>query len=234
MRPDKGMVFERTIRPDVLEVAYRIAGSDAPFEDQRQLLGVALRDYVTLQEANNKVKKMMTRLWVNPPEYAAAVIRWAVQHPEVFPDRHAMHLGAMLATYPFVDTVLATIGRAFALDGSITGVELRRKVVGHWGERTSVSLGATKTAGTLRHIGVISGGGNAGPYLPSSKLEVSPMGASWLVHCLLCSRGAGSINADDVPTAPELFWTGTLIIDPTYPMLELHREGMNRRVWAIR
>ena len=234
MRTDKGMVFERTVKPDVLEAAYRIAGSDAPFEDQRQLLAVALRDYVTEQEANNKTKKMMTRVWVNPPEDATSVIHWAVQHPEAFPDRHAMHLGAMLATYPFVDTVLATLGRAFALDGSITGVELRRKVVGQWGERTSVSLGATKTAGTLRHLGVIGGGGSNKPYVPASKLDVSSLGASWLVHCLLCSRGAGSINTDDVATAPELFWTGALVLDPAYPMLELHREGMNRRVWAIR
>jgi hypothetical protein len=234
MRTDKGMVFERTIRPDVLEVAYRIAGSDTPFEDQRQLLAVALRDHVTEQEANNKTKKMMTRVWVNPPEEATNVIHWAVQHPEAFPDRYAMHLGAMLATYPFVDTVLATLGRAFALEGSITGVELRRKVVGQWGERTSVSLGATKTAGTLRHLRIISGGGNAGPYRPAAKLDVSSMGAAWLVHCLLCSRGAGSINADDVDSAPELFWTVPLTVDHTYPMLELHREGMNRRVWAIR
>ena len=134
----------------------------------------------------------------------------------------------------FVDTVLAMLGRAFALDGSITGVELRRKVVGQWGERTSVSLGATKTAGTLRHLGIIGGGGNNKPYVPAPKLDVSSLGASWLIHCLLCSRGAASINTDDVATAPELFWTGPLVLDRTYPMLELHREGMNRRVWAIR
>ena len=113
-------VVERTIQPNVLEVADRIAGSDASFEDQRQLLAVALSDN---------------------------------------------------------DTVL---GRAFALDGSIAGVELRRKVVGQWGERTSASLGATRMAGTLRHLGIISGGGNAGPYLPVGKnSEPEPEPPDW-------------------------------------------------------
>ena len=49
MKAGRGMVFERALAPEVLEVGYRIAGSEEPFERRRQLLAVALRDYVTEQ-----------------------------------------------------------------------------------------------------------------------------------------------------------------------------------------
>lgn len=234
MKNERGMVFERTLSESVLEVGYRIASSDAPFEQQRQLLAISLRDHVTEQEANDKTKKMVTRVWVNPPAEATAVIHWAVRHPEAFPDRRVMHLGAILTTYPFVGTVMTALGRAFAIEGSITGVELRRRVVASWGGRMSVELGATKTAGTLRSFGIISGGGNTGAYRPAEQLRPTGLASAWLVHGLLASRGESSIDADALGDAPELFWADSIKPDPKYPHLELHREGMHRRVWAPR
>ena len=126
----KNQVFERALGPDIFEVAYKIAASGHPFAEQRQLLAVALRDHTTEQEANDKTKKLLTRVWVNPPPEALPLIQWAVAHPEQFTDRRVMHLGALMATFPFVGSVAAVIGKAFAIDGQLRNTDLKTRIVG--------------------------------------------------------------------------------------------------------
>jgi hypothetical protein len=91
MTARKNQVFERALAPEIFEVAFRIATSGQPFADQRQLLSVALRDYTTEQEAQDKTKKLLTRVWINPPPESLPLIQWALANPEQFPDRRVMH-----------------------------------------------------------------------------------------------------------------------------------------------
>lgn len=227
------MIFDRTLWPEVFDVAYRIAASGEPFEDQRQMLMVALRDHTTEQEAGNKTKKLLTRVWINPPPEAWPMVRWAVEHPEQFPDRRVMHLGALLATFPFVGSVAAILGRAFALDGEISGVELRRRMVAQWGARTMVELGAGKSAGTLRRFDIVSGGGRD-PMRPGLALPADGEAAAWLVHATMLTEGREAIDVGEVEDSPQLFWADIGSIAASYPLLELHREGVSRQVYAVR
>ena len=75
------MIFDRTLWPEVFDVAYRVAASGEPFEEQRQMLMVALRDHTTEQEAGNKTKKLLTRVWINPPPEAVPMVRWRWSTP---------------------------------------------------------------------------------------------------------------------------------------------------------
>lgn len=233
MTERKNMIFDRTLWPEIFEVAYRVAASRHPFEEQRQLLMVALRDHTTEQEAGNKTKKLLTRVWINPPPGAAHMIRWAVARPEHFPDRRVLHLGALIATFPFVGSVAAVLGRAFALDGSLTGIDLRRRVVANWGARTMVDLGASKSAGTLRKFNVVAGAAQK-PMVPGDKLQVSGEAAAWLVHAVALTREQQALGCAEIGDAPELFWVELGSISNAYPLVEVHREGSNRDVYAVR
>jgi hypothetical protein len=229
----KNMIFDRTLSPELFEVAYRVAGSGQPFEKQRQLLMVALRDHTTEQEAGNKTKKLLTRVWINPPVPAAPMIRWAVDHPESFPDRRVMHLGALIATFPFVGSVASILGRAFVIDSAISGIDLRRRVVAVWGARTMVDLGAGKSAGTLRKFQVLAGGGR-NQLIPGEKLAVAGEAAAWLAHATMLTRGQQAIDARELEDVPELFWSELGDVSTSYPLLELYREGSARDVYAVR
>ena len=231
--PDPGSPrpLDRALSLPVLETVYRIASLDLSVEEQSAQLTVALREHTTDADAETRLKWAVSRTWINPPRPAAAMIRWAIDHPEQFPDRRLMHSGALMATIPFVGSVLGHLGRSFALEEVLTVSDLRRRLVARWGETSTVREAVGKTVTSLRRLGIVDGGGRQ-PVTRCARLDASPPAAAWLVHAVIICRQAGSIGVRDAATAPELFWADENTPDPDYPHLELHTEALNRRVWA--
>jgi hypothetical protein len=230
--PHRGMILDRDLSPNLLDVAFRIGASDSEFADKRKLLTVALRDHVSVQEAKGKTKKCLTRVWVNPPAEATEMVVWGRDHAQLAADRRALHLGALLATFPFVGAVAAIVGRALALDGQAEPQEVRRRVRALWGDRSSIDVGARKTYTTLARLGVLIGGGRA-PYARGEVLETDGEIAGWIIHALLLTRGTSSVSDAELGSAPELFWTKLGRPDGSYPLLKRHNEGGRRVVWAV-
>ncbi|MEX0741194.1 MAG: hypothetical protein WD079_00255 [Phycisphaeraceae bacterium] len=224
--------LDRTLTMPILDATYRIAQLDASHPDRSAHLTIALREYTTEENASNKLKKTVTRIWINPPEGATPMIRWAIDHPDEFPDRRLMHLGSLLATTPFVGSVLAIIGRANTLGEAVTVPILRRRLTERWGASSTVESGAGKVITTLRRLGAVTGGGRE-PIEVAEALAATPVNSAWLVHALLLGRDASDIDTRDVPTAPELFWAELEQPASSYPHLREHREGVKRRVWSL-
>src|SRR4051812_2421802 len=93
-----GMVLDRGLTIDQLDLAFEISCVDPDPRTNRRTLTVALRDLVSDQEAEGKTKKCLTRIWLNPPPEAAAMINWAREHLASDVDRRVLHFGAILAT----------------------------------------------------------------------------------------------------------------------------------------
>ena len=222
---------DRALSLPLLETVYRIASLDIDTAQRSAQLTIALRGHTTETDAATRVKWAVSRIWINPPEPAVNMIRWAIDHPEHFPDRRLMHTGALLSTIPFIGTVLGQLGRSIALDQTLTVPDLRRRLVARWGDTSTVREAVGKTITSLRRLGVIDGGGYH-PIISCPRLEASPLGAAWLVHAAILHRHAGSIDVHDAAAAPELFWANHNTPDPNYPHLELHTEAINRRVWV--
>jgi hypothetical protein len=162
------MVLDRALTVDLLDVALRIATEHRDDQAGRQLLGVALRDLVTPQEAENKTKKVLTRVWVAPPTNARPMIGLAM-HQDQFDDRRALHYGALLATFPFFGSIAATVGRQIHIDGAAD----RRTVKTHarvtFGEREFIDAGASKSLRTMRNLDLLDGLRD-GPYYVGARL----------------------------------------------------------------
>ena len=229
--PNSPRPLDRAMSLPLLETVYRIASLDLSTEERSAQLTIALREHTTDADAKTRVKWAVSRTWINPPKPAVAMIRWAIDHPEHFPDRRLMHTGALVATVPFVGSVLGQLGRSFALDQTLTVPDLRRRLVARWGETSTVRGAVGKTVTSLRRLGVVNGGG-LHPVTRCPHLAASPLGAVWLVHAVMLYRQAGSIEVRDAAGAPELFWADRNTPDPNYPHLELHTEALNRRVWV--
>jgi hypothetical protein len=99
--------LDRALTLPILNAAYRVSSTAYPAHERAQLLTVALRAFVSAADAENKMKKTLTRIWLNPPAPAVGMIRWALEHSDLFPDRRVLHTGALLATMPFVSSVVA-------------------------------------------------------------------------------------------------------------------------------
>jgi hypothetical protein len=228
---ERGMILDRDLNWDLLEVALRVAADDSEWSVKRKLLTVALRDRVSEQEAQGKTKKCLTRVWINPPGEAREMVNWGREHAHLAIDRRIMHLGALLATFPFVGAVMGITGRSLAIDGQVEPATVRKKVCALWGDRSSIDVGARKAYTTLLRLGVLTGGG-ALPLRRGDVLDANGEIATWLIHALLLTRGTSSVDEAELPAVPELFWVNVREPSRTYPWLERHNEGVRRTVWA--
>lgn len=225
-------LLDRVLSAELLDLALAVAQDEAPWVSKRRLLGVALRDLVSSQESEGKTKKCLTRVWINPPTEAQRSIGWAAEAAAGSRDRRFWHVGAMLATYPFVGSVAATIGRALALEGEVDTRLVRRKACEQWGDRSSVDVAARKVYTTFLRLGILQGGGHA-TLTAGDRLPGDGAAAVWLVQALLLTRRAESVDAASVATAPELFWANVAPkAAADYPWLARHREGTHRTVWV--
>jgi hypothetical protein len=114
-----GMIYDRALPPDLLDVGLHVATEAAGAPDARRLLTIALRNHVSAQEAEGKTKKALTRIWVQPPEPARAMIAWAIDNQHLDPKRVVLHFGAMLATFPFVGVVAGILGRQLRHESAV-------------------------------------------------------------------------------------------------------------------
>ena len=231
--PQSPRPLDRALSLPILDTVYGIASLDIGAEQRSTQLTIALREHTTDADAKAGLKWAVSRIWTNPPEPATAMIRWAINHPEHFPDRRMMHTGALLATVPFVGTVLLHLGRTFALDQTLTVPDLRRRLIARWGDTSTVRGAVGKTITTLRRLDVIAGGGST-PITRQPHLATTSLGSAWLIDAVLLYRHATSIEVRDAAGAPELFWTAPTTPSPEYPYLERHTEAPNRRIWARR
>lgn len=219
-----GMVLDRALNLDLLDVALRVATESGNAVDARQLLTVALRDFVTPQEAENKTRKVLTRVWVVPHTNAQAMIRWAIEHQHEVTDRRALHYGALLATFPFFGSITAAVGRQVHLDGAADRKSVRAYARSTFGERAFIDAGASKSLATMKNLGVLEGPRD-GPYRVECLLPVPPSFSSWFLHALALARQVESVRVADLPRAFELT---ALKIEPAvspYPLLDLHAEN---------
>ncbi len=220
-----GMLFDRALTPELLDTALRIATEAGGRPEARKLLTVALRDLVSGQEPEGKTKKCLSHIWVSPPEPAIAMIRWAVEHQHLDPQHTVLHLGALLATFPFAGVVCALVGRQLRLDGVVHAPTVRIQARVALGDRSTIDIGARKVVTTLRYLGLIEQSTHGCLSAPR-RAVVPPELSAWFTHALLLSRQTSVIATDELSRAPELailqFEQG---IAGDYPMLETFSEA---------
>lgn len=225
------MIFDRALTPGLLDVALRVASESDDSRDARKLLTVALRDHVSAQEAEGKTKKCLSRVWVQPPEDAREMVRWAVRHQHLELDRTVLHFGAILATFPFAGVVAAIVGRQLHLDGKVEPRAVRAQARAALGDRSTVDIGARKVVTSMRYLGLLDGP-NGGPLVLGRQPVVPSELTGWTMHALLLTRQAEAIGTDSPSRALELATVkaGTSGIG-SYPLLDLHVE--NSRTVAV-
>jgi hypothetical protein len=228
-----GMVFDRALSPPLLDLALHVATKTRGSPDARRILTVALRDHMSDQEAEGKTKKVLSRIWVEPPAECQAMIDWAIDNQHQDPTHTILHYGAMLSTFPFVGAVAALAGRELRLEGHIEPFRVRANARAMLGDRSTIDIGARKVLTTFRYLGLVDREAR-GLLRVCNKTTVPPNLLGWLTHALLLTRSADSVGVTEVSSAPEFAtiempsWTTT-----SYPLLEVHTEA-SRMVVAAR
>lgn len=230
--PQVGMVFDRAVNPSLLDLALRVATTAGDSPDSRRRLTVALRDHVSDQEAQGKTKKVLSRIWVEPPAESQPMIRWGIDHQHLDPGHTVLHLGAMLATFPFFGKVASIVGRQIRLQGFVDPAEVKRESRRALGDRSTIDVGARKVLTSLRYLRLLTPGDNR-RLLVGTAPPAPPELLGWLAHAVLLTRRIDSVGILDLANALEL---ATIKI-PTgrfsgYPLLDIHKEA-NRTVAVV-
>lgn len=220
-----GMIYDRALTPELLDAALRVATKSGASPDARRLLTVALRDHVSDQEAQGKTKKCLSRIWLQPPRPVRPMIAWAVDHQQLDPTHTILHVGALLATFPFVAAVAAIAGRHLQLDRHLDPRAVKAETRQAFGDRSTIDVGARKVLTTFRYLGLL-GGPDGGPYEQGNQPVVPTELTGWITHALLLARQSTSVGIEEVVRSPELAllkvsagWSNN------YPLLELHSEA---------
>lgn len=221
-KPSYGMLLDRGLTLDQLELARRVSIADPDTRSNRRQLTIALRDLVSDQEAEGKTKKCLTRVWLNPPPEAAEMIAWARLFdgpPSVLP---LLHFGAVLATFPFAGAVARVLGQHIQTDGHADAKSVRAEVRRSLGDRSSVDVAARKAYTTFRNLGVVHQTGQVLEFA----IEPIPVPTSiglWLSHAVLLTRQADSLPTTSLRNAPELLGIQLPSAGSRdYPLLESH------------
>jgi hypothetical protein len=230
----RGAVLDRPLEPLWLDAALRIARETVDIDEVRARLHVMLGDSDLGTAARVKTVTALVRIWADPRPAAAAAVRWARDELADEHDLRSVHVGALLAAYPFFGDVCAAVGRALALEEQVTTPDIRARMRASWGDRRTVHNAVQRVVKTLRAFELLTGYPGGSLSHRGARLAVSPRAGRLIAHTLLLSRGAESVDERDVRSAPELF--GLRMperLDNGYVLLERHREGSGRTVLAV-
>jgi hypothetical protein len=229
---NRNRILNHSLDPAWMDAAFAIGQRPAD-GDPRALLATTLSDMGLPKWARVKVREIVGPVWLDPPSETASLIRWARDNVSPTSDLRAVHLLALMATYPFFDDVCIAVGRLLRLQGEVTTSDLRSRLRAKWGDREIVHVAQRMCVYTLRAFGALSVEARS-VSRPADPLPLSGDLGMWAVHALVLARNTESIDLMEIDVAPEMFFVS---LEPPqgngYSLLERFATGTGRAEFVL-
>lgn len=203
--------FDRRIDLEWLDAAGAQAAAGAPADEMRAYLWNLLDGVVSgdkVNSARGKTVTVLNHIWGEVPGPAESLReRAAAQLVESTADeRLALHWGMMVGTYPVFTDTAAAIGRLLTLQGSFTLAHLTRRLVGAWGERSTLERAGQRIVRSMVQWGVLQDTATRGMYeaVPRRR-KVGPAVGTVLIEALLVDAEEASISLDLLIEHPTIY-----------------------------
>jgi hypothetical protein len=226
---NRGRILNRPLEPSWMDAAFRLAQDVPDVAERRRLLEMRLRDTHLAPQALKKVTEAVAPVWISPPPETAAMIEWALANSRDVADLRAIHLLALVATYPFFGDVCAISGRLLRIDGEVRNPELRNRLRATWGDREVINVAQRKCIQTLRAFSALEGHRGAAVSQAGERLRLPATHTPWAVHAIILGRNAESIDAGEIGASPEAFFADIVMHGVNgYALLERFNLGPSR------
>jgi hypothetical protein len=203
--------FDRRIDIEWLDAAAAQAAARAPTDEMRAYLWSLLDGAVRgdkFNSARGKTVTVLNHIWGEVPGPAASLReRAAVQLEGSTPDeRLALHWAMMVGTYPVFTDTAAAVGRLLTLQGSFTLAHLTRRLVGAWGERSTLERAGQRIVRSMVQWGALQDTATRGMYeaVPRRR-KVGPAVGTVLIEALLVDAEEASVPLDQLTGHPAIF-----------------------------
>lgn len=228
--------FDRRIDLAWLDAAAALVAAEAPPDEMRAYLWNLLDGVLSgdkFNSARGKTVTVLNHIWGEVPEGAKALRqRAAVQLAGCTADeRLALHWAMMVGTYPVFTDVAAAIGRLLMLQGSFTLAHLTRRLVGTWGERSTLERAGQRIVRSMIQWGVLRDTATRGMYegVPRRR-KVGPIVGTVLIEALLVDAEEASIPLDHLLGHPAPF-PFKVDVNATHirgaSQFRVHRQGLD-------
>ncbi|OIP43028.1 MAG: hypothetical protein AUK47_03345 [Deltaproteobacteria bacterium CG2_30_63_29] len=203
--------FDRRIDLAWLDAAAAQVAAEAPPDEMRAYLWKLLEGVLSgdkFNSARGKTVTVLNHIWGEVPDGAEALRQRATLHLAgcTADERLALHWAMMVGTYPVFTDVAAAIGRLLTLQGSFTLAHLTRRLVGTWGERSTLERAGQRIVRSMIQWGVLRDTATRGMYegVPRRR-KVGPAVGTVLIEALLVDAEEASIPLDQLIGHPALF-----------------------------
>lgn len=203
--------FDRRIDLEWLDAAADQAAAGARNDKMRAHLWKRLDGVVSgdkVNSARGKTVTVLSHIWGDIPGPASSLrVRAAAQLVgSTVDERLALHWAMMVGTYPVFTDAAAAIGRLLALQGSFTLAHLTRRLVGAWGERSTLERAGQRIIRSMVQWGVLRDTATRGMYegVPRRR-KVGPAVGTVLIEALLIDAEEASVPLTQLTGHPAVF-----------------------------
>ncbi len=156
----------------------------------------------------DKTITILLKVWHQPPKDLKSLRNNGLELLKRIssPESKVIHWGMVSAVYPFWSSVAAQIGRLLKLQGTVTSIQIQRRIREQYGERETVSRRARYIIRSFLDWGVLRETERKGIYKAQKALLINDIRLiAWLIEASLYASKNGSIPLKELVDSPALF-----------------------------
>lgn len=200
--------FDRKVSLTWLDMAAGLCQQGLASEVITAQLNQQLSDEIRGDTARRKTLTVLRRIWITVPP-ASAPLREEALHliAQVPPEQRLwVHWGMAMTAYPFFRDVAATVGQLGHLQGRLSLVQVRRRMIETWGDRSTLTRAVQRLLRTFVEWDVLRDMDEPGRYAPAPVRHAEHRDLLlWLLSCALVAHDADQIALSEFGQLPYLF-----------------------------
>jgi hypothetical protein len=231
--------FDRRVHLEWLDTLAWKHARGASTKELRDIGHRLLKAQCPSKVARGKTLTVIFHLWITVPRQALTLRNEAQDLLKDLStdERRALHWGLAVASYPFFHAAADTAGRLLALQGNLSLVQLRRRLLERWGHRSTANRAAQRIVRTWIDWGILRETHKPGTYSCVAPIKVAGRLATWLIEALLVGGESESLPVSKLRNNPVLFpfqVNATLSDLRRTACLSVHRQGLDEDVISRR